>query len=250
MAERSKKTDLFDGTGPAHPRRARQPGFAQLKDYPELIPLLDQAVDEVLEAHDINREREPDLAGDVERAAATAALATYRRTVGSATSAGAAVNEARQDRARSVAAAAEVIAGRVAVAAAETHLLEEARAERLAEVAAKAASELAAQVGFDDETAAAVAAALVIRAVGEAAAVNASARARAVLQVAQAAADAAASVAEGAAAAALAADVDLITKALHSHLHALEACYEAAAAAAHAVLARRSGAGPWSGHPG
>lgn len=224
------------------PVDALRPGFVQLQKYPELIPVLTQAVDAVINRSTIDSERDADLLEEVERAAAAAALTTYERMAVSAHQVRDAADEARKARADSVAATAEVMAERVTDAAAEVHKVEEASAAHLVSVAANAASELAASVRLDDESAASAAAALVVKALSEAAAVTASARADAASGLAQAAADAATDVAVDAASTAMAAELDQIANASERREIALEACAEVAAATAEAVLAHRSGA--------
>jgi len=238
------QTDASEGSHHSQLPRAEPPppGLVHLKDHPELIPVVMRAVDEVIDGRLLTRERNAGLIDDIEQAAAAAALANYERMAETATEVSEVAAEARRDRARSVAASAEAIAERVADTAAEVHTVEEALADRLAAVAANAASELAARVGLDDETAASVAAALVVRAVSAAAAVDADARAGAASSVAQAAAGAAAGIAKEAASTASAAGFDVITAALARHQVALETCYEAAAAAAREVLTHQSGA--------
>ena len=154
--------------------------FVQLKDYPELIPVLTQVVDEAITSSHLDRERDAGLVEHIERAAAAATLTTYERLAVSALRVSDAADEARRARADSVAASAEVIAGRVTDAAAEVHNIEAASAADVVQVAANAASEMAESIGLDDETAASAAAALVVRAVSDAAAVTASARADAI----------------------------------------------------------------------
>ena len=162
--------------GPPHP------GFVQLEEHPELIPVVTQAVDEVIASSNINRERDADLVEDAEQAAAAAALTTYERMVFAAIQASDAADEARRARAPLVAATAEGIAEVVTDAATEVHNVEEAAADHVTVVAANAASELAALVSLEDETAASTAAALVVKAVSEAAAVNAEREGRRSIQ--------------------------------------------------------------------
>jgi len=224
------------------------PGFFELEDHPELVPVVTWAVDEVFASSNRNRERDADLVRDAEKAAAAAALITYERMVLAAIQASDVADEARRARAPLVAATAEGIAEVVTETATEVHNVEEAAADYITVVAADAASELAALVSREDETAASTAAALVVQAVSEAAAVNTVARADAASSVAQAAADAAAEVAEEAASTARGAERDMISTALDRHQDALETCYEVAAAAAQAVLTQPSGAGPHPAH--
>jgi hypothetical protein len=237
------ETDPCDGSQLPQPSRVEplRAGFVQLENYPELIRVLTRAVDEVINRSDVSRERDGQLAEDVERAAAAAALATYQRLAISAVHASDAAGRARRARAHEVAATAEVMAERVTEAAAQVHNVEMASADHLALVSSSAASELAASVSLDDETAASTAAALVVKAVGQAAAVNASARAAAASSVAKAAAAAAAGVAEEAASTASAAQFDVITEAADRQQIALATCVEVAVATAEAMLTHRSG---------
>jgi hypothetical protein len=239
------------GSNLPEPARGDAPDhdLGQLEHYPELIPVLTQAVDEVIKSSNINRQRDADLVEDVERAATAAALVTYQRLEVWAVQASDADDEARRTQAESVAAAARVIAERVSDAATEVHDAEDALAEQLAQVAANAASDLAALGSHDEETAASTAAALVVRAVSEAASVNNGARASAALGVAQAAAAAAASVVEESASTAWDAESDVIANALDRHQDALKTCYQVAAAAAQAVLTHPSASGPSDPHP-
>jgi len=216
--------------------------FVQLKDYPELIPVLTQVVDEAITSRHLDRERDAGLVEYVEWAAAAAALATYERLAVSALRVSDAADEARRVRADSVAASAEVIAGRVTDAAAEVHNMGAASAAHVVQVAANAASEMAESIGPDDETAAPAAAALVVRAVSDAAAVTASERADAASTLAQAAAAAATDIAAEAASTASAAELVVITDASDRRQEALETCFEVATAAAQAVLAHQSAA--------
>jgi hypothetical protein len=243
MSNCRDETDPLDGSALPQPPRADRlhPGFVQLEDYPELIPVLTRAVDEVIDISDVNRERDAAVVEDVERAAAAAALATYQRMAVAAVQAGDTADEARRSQAQLVATTAGVIAERVTDAASEVHTVDVASADHLALVSTNAASELAAGVGLDDETAASTAAALVVKAVSEAAAVNASARAVAASSVAKAAADAAAEVAEEAASAALATQSEVITDASERQQVALATCYEVAVATAQAMLIHQPG---------
>lgn len=88
-----------------------------------------------------------------------------------------------------------------------------------------------------------------VRAVSVAAAVNASARDDAATSVAHAAAKAAADVAEEAASIASAVERVVITDALDRHQEALECCYDAAVAAAQAVLTHPSDTEVLQAHP-
>ncbi|HWI00282.1 MAG TPA: hypothetical protein VNT27_08115, partial [Propionibacteriaceae bacterium] len=85
MTERRKDASSSDGFN--RPLLSRvdtlHPGIVGLENHPELIPLVQQAVDEVI-ASNPNRELDADLVNDVERAAAAAALTTYQRMVFSA----------------------------------------------------------------------------------------------------------------------------------------------------------------------
>jgi hypothetical protein len=245
--ERMNPSDDFNRPQPERPDPPH-PRFAQLEEHPELIPVVRQAVDEVITSRNLNRERHADLVMDAEQAAAAAALTTYERMVLSAIQAADATNDARQARAHVVAATAAGIADVVTETAAEVHNVEEAAADYVAVVAANAASKLATLVKLDDETAASTAAALVIKAVSEAAAVNTEATADAASSVAQAAADAAADIAGQAACTALAAESDMITNAFDRHRDTLKTCYEDAAGAAQAVLTPQSGANPFHPH--
>jgi len=224
------------------------PGFVELEEHHELIPVVTRAIDEVFAGSNLNRERVADLLRDAEEAAAAAALITYERLVLAAIHASDVADEARRARAPLVSATAEGIAEVATDAATEVNNVEEAAAEYLTFVAANAATELAALVSLEDEAAASTAAALVVRAVSEAAAINTIARADAASSVAQAAADAAAEVADEAASTALAAERDMISTALDRHQDALQTCYEVAAAAAQAVLTHRSDADPLQAH--
>jgi len=243
MSNDRVETESPDGLTLARPSRPDRlhPGFAQLKDHPELIPVLTQAINEVIKSNHINRDRQAALVENVEWAAAAAALITYQRMAVSALRVSDAADGARRARAESVAVTAEVIADRVTDAAAEVSIVEEASAAHLVLVAASAAAELAASVGVDDETTASVAAALVVKAVSEAAAVTASARADAASNLAQAAAEAATDAAKEAATTALAAELEVITDASDRHRSALETCYEVATVTAQAELTRHSG---------
>ena len=176
-----------DATLPPPSWAGPHPGYDQLEEHPELIPVVTKAVDEVLASGKFSREQDADLVEEAEHAAAAAALTTYERMVFAAIQASEAADEIRRALAPMVAAAAEGIAEVVTDAAAEMHNVEEAAAEHVKLVAANAATELAALVAFDDELAAATAVALVVKAVGEAAAVNTVARADAASEVAQAA---------------------------------------------------------------
>ena len=225
-----------------------QPGFVELDEHPELLPVVTRAVEEVFASSNLNRERDADLVRDAERAAAAAALITYERMVLAAIHASDVADEARRARAPLVSAKADGIAEVVTDAATEVNNVEEAAAYYVSSVAAKAASEVAALVSLEDEAAASTAAALVVRAVSDAAAVNTVARADAASSVAQAAADAAAEVADEAASTALAAERDMISTALDRHQDALQTCYEVAVAAAQAVLTHRSDADPLEAH--
>jgi hypothetical protein len=237
------ETDPSDGPNSPHPSRVESlhPGLLQVKDWPELIPVLGQAVDEVINNNFINRERYTDLVDEMERAAAAAALTAYMRLDISSIQVNDAAHDARRVQAYLVAATAQTIAARVIDAAAEIHHVEDAAAAHVASVAASAASELAELIGPEDETVASAAAALVVKAVNEAAAVNTEARADAATIVAQAAAEAAADVAEAAASTASAVESDFIANALDGHQDALEACFKVAAAAAQAMLTHRLG---------
>jgi len=248
MSNYRDETDPAEGfTLSQHARRdPLHPGFAQLKDYPELIPALLRAVDEVITTSHIDRKRDAGLVEDVEWAAAAAALTAYERMAVSALRVRDAAEETRRIRVDSVAATAEVIADRVTDAAAEMHIVEEASAARVVLIAASAATQLAESIGLDDETAASVAAALVVKAVSDAAAVTAGERADAASSLAQAAADAATDAARAAASTAWATELEVITDAADRHQNALETCYEIAAATAQAVLSHQLGTDPSS----
>jgi len=224
--------------GPIHP------GFAQLKDHPELIPVLTEAVNDVIATSRIDRERDPGLVEDVEWAAAAAALTAFERMASTAIRVREAAEQTRRVRIDSVAATAEVIADRVTDAAAEVHIVEEATAARVVLIAASAATELAESIGLDNETTASIAAALVVKAVSDAAAVTASERADAASGLAQAAAEAATDAAQTAASTAWDTELEVITNAAERHQHALVTCYEVAAATAQAVLAQQLGTDP------
>jgi hypothetical protein len=244
LGEEEEEEDPSDDSDLLQPSRVDPllRDFGHLQDHPELITVVMRAVEEVIDSNDINRERDSDLVDHVERAAAAAALTTYKELVVLAIQASDGANEVRLARVPFVAATALVIAESVIETAAEVHHVGDAAADHVASVAAKAASEVAALVRFDDETAAAVAAALALKAVGEAAAVSTTARADAAAIVTQAVAADAADVAEEAASTALAAESDVINNALNSHHEAMETCYEAAAAAAAAMLTQHTGA--------
>ena len=246
MSNYRNETDPAEGFNLApHSRRdPLHPGFVQLKDYPELIPVLLRAVNDVITTSHIDRERDAGLVEDVEWAAAAAALTAYERMAVSALRVRDAAEETRRIRVDSVAATAEVIADRVTDAAAEVHIVEEASAARVVLIAASAATEMAESIGLDNETSASVAAALVVKAVSDAAAVTASERADAASCLAQAAADAATDAARAAASTAWATELEVITDASDHHQNALETCYEVAAATAQAVLTHKLGADP------
>jgi hypothetical protein len=250
MTDGRDQIDCSSESNPPQPTWFDQshPGVIEPEDHPELVPVVTRAVDEVFANSNLNRERDADLLRDAEKAAAAAALTTYERMVIAAIHASDVADAARRARAPLVAASAEGIAEVVMEAATEVHNVEEAAADYINFVAKRAASRLAELVSLEDETAASTAAALVVQAVSEAAAINTIARADAASSVAQAAAAAAAEVAEDAANNALAAERDVISTALDRHQDALQTCYEVASAAAHAVLAHRSGAEPLEAH--
>jgi len=240
MSDGRSGTDPSEGSKSPRPSRVDplHAAFVQLQAYPELIPVVRQAVDQVLANSNINQERVPDLVEDVEGAAAAAALAVYEQLGVTVSQVSGAAEEARRAQADAVAARAEVIAERVTDAAAEVLAVEEAAADYRVLIAAKVASDLAGSVTLNDETAA-LAAALVVNAVRDAAAVSADAVAESASIVAQAAADAAADTAdaaEQAASSALAAERELLTNARDSHKTTLEACFKVAAATAQAIL--------------
>jgi hypothetical protein len=178
-------------------------GLVQLQEYPELMTIVAHAVNEVIASSYTDRDRDADLLNDAEQAAAAAALVSYERMVIAVIQASDAATQARRDRTSSVAATAEGIAEVVTDTAAEVHNVEDGAGQHVSWVAANAASDLAAIVTLEDETAASTAAALVLKAVSEAAAVNTLARADAASNVAQAAAEAAAEAADAAAGTAL-----------------------------------------------
>ncbi|HEX8508765.1 MAG TPA: hypothetical protein VF635_04620 [Propionibacteriaceae bacterium] len=241
MPDYRDATDSSDGsTRRQHLLHAPHPGFAQLKDYPELKEVLTQAVDEVITSSNINRGRDAILIEGVERAVAAAALTTYQKLAVSAEQTSDA-DHARRAQAHSAATTGEVIAEQVTDAAAALHDVQEASAAQVASVAADAASELAASVGEGDETAASGAAALVVTAVSDAAAIRASARATAASLAAHAAADAAAHAAEEAVSTASAAEVDAITDASDRQQDALQTCYQVATATTQALLSHYPG---------
>ena len=218
-----------------------RPGLVRLQEHPELIPIVTQAVDEVITSSYTNRDRDANLINDAEQAAWAAALITYERMVLAVIQASDAATQARRDRTSSVAATAEEIAEVVTDTAVEVHNVEEAAGQHVSWVAANAASALAALVTLEGEAAASTAAALVLKAVSEAAAVNTLARADAASNVAQAAAEAAAEAADAAACTALATEENVITNAFDRHQDALKTCREVAAAAAQAVLTHHTG---------
>jgi len=239
MSTHRAETDPSEGVSlPQHSRMDPMPhAFVQLADHPELIPVITQAVDDVLKSSHLDRERNAGLVESVEWAAAAAALTAYQRMAISALRVGDAAEHSRRATADAVAATAEVIADRVTNAAAEIHTIDDASAAHLALIAARAATELAGSIGAEeDEIAASVAAALVVKAVSDAAAVTASARAGAATSLAQAAADAATNAAQVAASTAWAAQLDLIGEASDHQKNALETCYKVAAATAQAVI--------------
>lgn len=213
----------------------------ELENYPELTTLLTGAVDEALTSSNVTRERNPDLAAEVERAAGAAALGIYERMEVVAVRISTAAAADRRARMHLVATNAWGIAERVADAAAEVHDIEEASAHDLVLVVASAAADLAAGIRFDDELAASVAAATVVKATSEAAAVDVNARATAASGVARAAAVAAADVVAEAASIASAAEAKVATDASDRRQDGLETCYEVAVAAADAVLAGQPG---------
>jgi hypothetical protein len=230
----------------------RRAGRSPLEGHPELKAVLARAVTDVVTAHPPELERDASLLERMERAAAAAALPVYQGLVESAAQASDEADRALRDQARAVVATGEVTAVRVTDAAVALHDVEEGSAERVAEVAARAAVELASSVGPNDEIAAADAAALTITAVGEAAALRVSARAEAASATISAAAGAAAELAEEAAVHASQAEVDAITDDTDRQQNALRTCYEVAVATAEAVFADGSAScrtGGWPGRP-
>jgi hypothetical protein len=63
------RTDPSDRSEPSHLSRLDppHPGFAQLEDHPDLIPVLTEAVDQVLTISNIDKERDADLEGLIRR---------------------------------------------------------------------------------------------------------------------------------------------------------------------------------------
>ena len=251
MTNTREEIDLSAGSNPPQLSwvGTPHPGFVQLEEHPELIPVVTEAVDKVIASSNINRQRDVGLINSAEQAAADAALTTYERMVFAAIQASDAANEARRSRVPETAATAEGIAEVVSDTAPEVYNVEEAAADHVNLVAMKAASELAELVSIEDEAAASTAAALVVRAVGDAFEVNAEARADAASSVAQAAADAAAEVADEAASTAIAVERGVISTAFDRHQDALKTCYEVAAAAAQAVLTHQATQEPLQAHP-
>ena len=83
MTNTREEIDLSAGSNPPQLSRVGtpHPGFVQLEEHPELIPVVTEAVDKVIASSNINRQRDVGLVNAAEQAAATAALTTYERMV-------------------------------------------------------------------------------------------------------------------------------------------------------------------------
>jgi len=168
-----------------------------LAQYPELSSILEQAVDATVYTFEIDEDVDQDLIHDLEDAIAVDLIAVYAPIVATAIQTAKTVEYSRATRLLATARTAQVMAERVAEAAAALQSRGDESANTAALAASNAAYRLAASVVTGGEAAAATAAARVATAVHEATAAKAQERAEAQVFVAAEAAAAAAEVVDG-----------------------------------------------------
>jgi hypothetical protein len=220
---------------------ARSAGRTLIAHYPELEPILERAVNATVHTFGINEETDAPLILDLAEAVAADLISAYAPIAAIATRTARTAGRSRAARLLEAARTAQVMADRVAEAAATLQARGDASAKTMALEASVAANRLAAAVAPGDEVAAATAAAHVATAVHQASAAKAHDRALAAAIVAQEAAAAAAQVADGADSQNVINELQVFEAATAVQTIALATCYQvainAAATAAERALA-------------
>lgn len=217
-----------------------KPGHKLIAHYPELQPILEQAINATIHTFEIDEEADRDLIQKLQDAVAADLIAAYAPIADIATRTARIAGRSRAAKLLAAARTAQVMAERVAEAAAALQARGEASAKSMALAASDAANRMAASVVPGGEDAAATAAAHVATAVHNATAAKAQERAQAAAVVAQEAADAAVQVADGADSQNVLSELKVFEAAAAVQAIALATCYQiainAAATAAETAL--------------